>query len=101
MHGRTPLETHRARNCARRHRAQPGSRHIHVHQGAPATLLMHGDQDSVVGHEASERLHAALLAVGADSTLELTPGAEHCFIGTPIEPHLDRAVAFFRSHLGA
>lgn len=72
----------------------------HVHRDAPATLLMHGDQDSVVGHGASERLYQALLAVGADSTLEITPGAEHCFIGTPIEPHLDRAVDFLGSHLG-
>ena len=71
----------------------------HVHPGIPPVLLMHGDQDSVVGHDHSERLHAALLAAGVDSTLEITPGAEHCFLGTPIQPHLDRAVAFLGEHL--
>lgn len=71
----------------------------HVHPGVPPTLLMHGEQDGIVGAEHSVWLHQALLAAGADSTLELIPGADHCFIGTPIEPHLDRAVDFLGHHL--
>lgn len=71
----------------------------HVHGAVPPTLLMHGASDSVVGVEHSERLHAALLGAGVDSTLEVTSGADHCFIGTPIGPHLDRAVAHLRHHL--
>lgn len=70
-----------------------------VHGGIPPVLLMHGDQDTVVGVDHSERLHAALLGAGVDSTLEITPGADHCFIGTPIGPHLDRAVDFLAEHL--
>lgn len=71
----------------------------HVHDGIPPILLMHGDQDGIVGAEQSRRLHAALLGAGVDSTLEITPGADHCFVGTPIQPHLDRAVDFLARHL--
>lgn len=72
----------------------------HVHGAIPPTLLMHGDSDGVVGVGHSERLHAALLEAGVDSTLAITPGADHCFIGPPIGPHLDRAVAHLQAHLG-
>lgn len=70
-----------------------------VHGDIPPVLLMHGDADSVVGVDHSQRLHQALCAAGVDATLEVTPGADHCFLGTPIEPHLDRAVSFLRQHL--
>lgn len=70
-----------------------------VHPGIPPVLLMHGDADGVVPAQHSELLHAALLEAGVDSTLEITPGADHCFIGAPIQPHLDRAVAFLGEHL--
>lgn len=70
-----------------------------VHDGIPPSLLMHGDRDGLVDAEHSRRLHAALRAAGVDSTLEITPGADHCFIGTPIQPHLDRAVQFLAGHL--
>lgn len=71
----------------------------HVHAGIAPVLLMHGGADSLVSARESEVLHEALHVAGVDSTLEITPGAEHCFIGTPIEPHLDRAIAFLSSHL--
>lgn len=70
-----------------------------VHTGIPPTLLMHGRDDGLVPVSESEQLHAALREAGVDSTLEITDGADHCFIGTPIEPHLDRAVGFLRGHL--
>lgn len=70
-----------------------------VHPGVPPVLLMHGRDDGLVPVGESERLHAALLDVGVDSTLEITDGADHCFVGQPVEPHLDRAVDFLRAHL--
>lgn len=70
-----------------------------VHDDIPPVLLMHGDQDELVGVDHSERLNAALQAAGVDSTLEITPGADHCFVGIPIQPHLDRAVDFLARHL--
>lgn len=71
----------------------------HVHGAIPPTLLMHGERDGVVGVEHSERLHTVLRTAGVDTTLDVVEAADHCFIGTPIEPHLDRAVAYLREHL--
>ncbi|WP_165700085.1 alpha/beta hydrolase [Ornithinimicrobium ciconiae] len=65
-----------------------------VHRGIAPVLLMHGRDDALVPASESAILHDALLAVGVDSTLEITDGADHCFIGAPIEPHLDRAIDF-------
>lgn len=70
-----------------------------VHGAVPPVLLMHGQEDGLVPVGESEVLHQALLEAGVDSTLEITEGADHCFIGAPIEPHLDRAVDFLRQHL--
>jgi acetyl esterase/lipase len=47
----------------------------------PAFLLMHGTADSIVIYEQSEIFHAALEAVGADSTLVLLADLEHGFPG--------------------
>lgn len=67
--------------------------------GIPPVLLMHGRADGLVPVKESEALHTALRDAGVDSTLEITKGADHCFIGAPIEPHLDRATEFLRDHL--
>ena len=40
-------------------------------------LIMHGTADTSVPVDQSERLHAALKAVGVESTLKLLPGAGH------------------------
>ncbi|MEY4378852.1 MAG: Carboxylesterase NlhH [Verrucomicrobiota bacterium] len=40
-------------------------------------LIMHGTADASVPVDQSERLHAALRAVGVESTLKLLPGAGH------------------------
>jgi acetyl esterase/lipase len=71
----------------------------HVHPGIPPVLLMHGRDDGLVPVGESERLHAALREAGVDSTLEVTDRADHCFVGAPVEPHLDRAVEFLARHL--
>ena len=70
-----------------------------VHHDIAPVLLMHGRDDAMVPASESVILHDALLAAGVDSTLEITDGADHCFIGAPIEPHLDRAIDFLGRHL--
>lgn len=51
----------------------------HVTPAAPPVLLVHGDEDGEVPVSQSLRLHELLLDVGADSTLRIVPGADHCF----------------------
>lgn len=53
----------------------------YVTDGAPPFLLMHGSADRVVIANQSERLHAALAAAGASSTLILLGGLGHGFSG--------------------
>jgi len=60
----------------------------HVTEGAPPTLLVHGDVDEEVPVSQSLRMHELLLDVGADSTLRLVPGADHCFRGYSDVPGL-------------
>ncbi len=51
-----------------------------AHRAAGATaafLLIHGDADGLVGEDQSQRMHAALTAAGADSTLLTIAGANH------------------------
>jgi acetyl esterase/lipase len=49
----------------------------HVRRGAPPSLLLHGADDTVVGVQHSERLAAALRAVGTTITLKIYPGRGH------------------------
>ena len=60
----------------------------HVREGAPPVLLVHGDADEEVPISQSLRLHDRLLDVGADSTMHVVPGADHCFEGYPDVPGL-------------
>ncbi|HET9168658.1 MAG TPA: prolyl oligopeptidase family serine peptidase [Actinospica sp.] len=55
----------------------------HVAETAPPVLLVHGDEDAEVPVAQSLRLHERLLDVGADSTLRIVSGADHCFMGYP------------------
>src|SRR3954451_16962648 len=72
----------------------------YVTAGAPPFLLLHGERDGVVPIEQSERMHAALRAVGADTEFVPVPGADHCFDGYPdVGALLDRTVAFWRRTL--
>lgn len=58
-------------------RAREASPVNHVRPDAPPFLLMHGDRDGLIPSTHSRRLHEALLARGADSTLFLLAGANH------------------------
>lgn len=68
---------------------------------APPTLVVHGTHDQVVPVSDAHRIHDALVAVGADATLSIVDGADHCWVGRPLEPRLDEAIAFLAGHLGA
>ncbi|UQX87398.1 alpha/beta hydrolase [Jatrophihabitans telluris] len=74
-----------------------------VHRNAPPFLLLHGDRDRLVPAAQSARLHTALRAAGADTTLELVPGYDHMFVGMPaaeLEALVDRTTDFLLSRLG-
>ncbi|MGY1812364.1 alpha/beta hydrolase fold domain-containing protein [Blastococcus sp. SYSU D00820] len=74
----------------------------HVAPGAPPFLLVHGTADTVVPHEQSEVLAAALRGVGADVRLESEPGAGHGWDGyAGADAVVDRTVAFLAGALGA
>lgn len=69
---------------------------------APPFLIVHGDADGVLPLSQSERLHTALVAVGAASILHVVPGADHCFEGYgDIGGLVDESVAFLSSRLSA
>ena len=79
--------------------ARDASPVTHVRPGAPPFLLLHGDADHAVPARQSERLHTALLAVGASSTLDLVPGYDHMFAGMPdadVETLVDRTTRFLQ-----
>ncbi|MGW5558972.1 alpha/beta hydrolase fold domain-containing protein [Micromonospora sp. NPDC003944] len=67
----------------------------YVTEQAPPMLLVHGDQDLVVPVGQSEELAAALTAVGAEVELSVVRGADHCFVGVPLEPLIRDTLAFF------
>jgi acetyl esterase/lipase len=71
-----------------------------VTAAAPPVLLVHGEADRTVPVSQSLRLHERLLAAGADSTLLVVSGADHCFEGHPdIRGLLDESVGFLVEHL--
>jgi len=71
-----------------------------VTEAAPPVFLLHGDADGVVPVSQSLRMHERLLDVGADSTLRIVPGADHCFGNYPDVPGLINAsVDFLASRL--
>jgi acetyl esterase/lipase len=49
----------------------------HVSRNASAFLIVHGDKDPLVKLHQSERLHAALIKAGAETTLHVVPGGGH------------------------
>jgi dTDP-4-dehydrorhamnose reductase len=63
--------------CERPEQASQASPIAHVSSDAPPFLIFHGDADIRVGVNQSRRLHAALQAVGANSTLHILPDASH------------------------
>lgn len=71
----------------------------HVHPGAPATLLVHGDADSLVPIQHSRLLLAALQQAGVETKLSVIKDADHCFFPQPVDPILDDTVAWLATHL--
>ena len=71
----------------------------HVQKDAAPFLIMHGDKDSIVPLQQSEALHAALKLAGADTTLEILPGANHGGAEFFAEPKLKMMIAFVEKHL--
>ena len=64
-------------NPINRYRAAEAVAADHAHPGAPAFLLLHGDDDRVIPPEQTLELHRALRTAGADSTRYLLEGAGH------------------------
>ncbi len=64
-------------------------------------LVMHGTHDAMVPVEHAHRLHAARVARGLPTELELVPGMDHGWINDASLPEtehaLARIVAFLRS----
>ncbi|MGW6201538.1 alpha/beta fold hydrolase [Kribbella sp. NPDC055110] len=67
----------------------------HVSAGAPSFLIVHGTADETVPYEQAERLHRALLAVGAPSRLVAIDGGRHDLDWYAVA---DDAAAFFAEH---
>ncbi len=71
-----------------------------AHAGAPPFLIQHGTADTMAPFDQGVRLHEALTAAGATSTLESVADAEHFFGGrddADIVAVFDRALAFARA----
>lgn len=58
----------------------------YVSTAAPPTLLLHGDADRLIPVAQSERLAAALTALGADVAYETLSDADHMWLGAPDAP---------------
>ena len=74
----------------------------HVHAGAAPILLMHSDADQVVSPQQSVLLKERYEQAGLPTELVTIEAAPHAFWGRQRPWHdevLDRAVAFFRTHL--
>jgi dipeptidyl aminopeptidase/acylaminoacyl peptidase len=83
-------------DAATEERARAASPIAHVHEGFPPTLLLHGTQDRMVHHSASERMLAALRDVRAPADLHLFHGHTHGFAALPsVRAAIANEVAFF------
>lgn len=71
-----------------------------VNPGAPPFYLLHGDRDGVVPISHSEKLDAALRAVGGETQFRVIEGMDHGRIAALPEIVREDVVAFFRTHLG-
>jgi acetyl esterase/lipase len=76
--------------------ARAASPLAHVHAGFPPTLLLHGTQDRLVHHSASQRMFDALRAVRAPVDMHLFHGHNHGFAALPsVRAAIVHEVAFF------
>ena len=72
--------------------------------GAPPFLIQHGTDDEQAPYDNGRALHDALLASGADSTLDTFEGAKHFFVGLDdegVHALFERAMAFARRCVAA
>ena len=90
--GVNSVQDHRSAALAASPVAQVGA-------GAPPFLLVHGDADGLIPSEHSRRLHGALRAAGADSTLWLLHGANHEDPAFDSPSSLAAVSGFLRHHL--
>ena len=67
---------------------------------APPILLLHGEEDLVVGCGQSVELAGALHAVGAPVELITVPGADHLFGGADLDEQVRRSITFLTRTLG-
>lgn len=70
-----------------------------VKPGAPPFYLTHGDHDNVVPISHSEKLMAALKAVGTEASLRVVPGMAHGSISTLPTVVREDVVEFFKRQL--
>jgi acetyl esterase/lipase len=73
-----------------------------AHATAPPFLIQHGTGDTMAPFDQGLRLHEALLAAGATSTLEPFDGADHFFGGcgdSTVVELFDRAMEFARARV--
>jgi dipeptidyl aminopeptidase/acylaminoacyl peptidase len=83
-------------DAATEEQARAASPITHVREGFPPTLLLHGTQDRMVHHSASERLADALRSVRAPADLHLFHGHTHGFAALPsVRAAIANEVAFF------
>lgn len=79
----------------------------HIAAGAQPFLIIHGTADETVPYEQAERLHQALLAEGADTTLLPIVSGHHNLLRDPDAPYqgpvwhevANEAARFFQRHL--
>lgn len=65
----------------------------------PPTLLLHGDEDTLVPLSQSRRMHDALEKVGVPTDFEVFPGAGHGFRGADAARGVELTVAWFDTYL--
>ncbi len=66
----------------------------------PPSLIIHGDQDTLVPIVEGRSMHQALLKSGAVSRFVTISGAEHGFVGEYANQALEEVVSWFVEHLG-
>ena len=77
-------------------RARAASPIAHVRGTFPPTLLLHGTQDRMVHHSASQRMFDALRGAGVPADLHLFHGHNHGFAALPsVRAAIASEVAFF------
>ncbi len=72
---------------------------LYVSKDDPPTLLVHGDEDTLVPLSNSERIHKAFTEAGVTTDLVVLEGAGHGFRGKDDEAATTALVSWFERHL--